>query len=329
VSKYLGTEHTELYVTSAEAMAVIPRLPTIWDEPFSDSSQIPTLLVSQLARQHVTVSLSGDGGDELFCGYSRYTQGYKIWRIMRFLPRPLRRKLAGLIQAIPDGPLENLISYLPKRFQIPHMADRLLKLAEVIKEDSGESYYQRLISDWNDPYVVVRDEVQPLTLFNTPERSPQFSGLREHMMYLDSLTYLPDDILTKVDRASMAVSLEGRMPLLDHRVVEFSWRVPMSLKYCDGKGKWLLRELLYRYVPRKLMERPKMGFGVPIDVWLRGPLREWAEELLSENRLREEGFFNSTTIRRYWLEHISGQRRWHHHLWDVLMFQAWLENSKS
>jgi asparagine synthase (glutamine-hydrolysing) len=329
VSKHLGTEHTELYLTSEEAMAVIPRLPSIWDEPFSDSSQIPTLLVSELARQHVTVSLSGDGGDELFCGYSRYTQGYRIWKIMRLLPKPLRRKLAGLIQAIPYAPLESLISFLSKRFQVPHLADRLLKLADVIKEDSGESYYQRLISDWNDPDVVVRDGLQPLTLFDTPERLPQFTSLREHMMYLDSLTYLPDDILTKMDRASMAVSLEGRMPLLDHRVVEFSWRVPMSLKYRNGKGKWLLQEVLYRYVPRKLMERPKMGFGVPIDIWLRGPLREWAEELLNEKRLREEGFFNSATIRRYWLEHINGKRRWHHHLWGVLMFQAWLENSKN
>jgi asparagine synthase (glutamine-hydrolysing) len=327
VSKHLGTEHTELYLTSEEAMAVIPRLPSIWDEPFSDSSQIPTLLVSELARQHVTVSLSGDGGDELFCGYSRYTQGYKIWKTMRLLPRPLRRKLAGLIQAIPYAPLESLISFLSKRFQIPHLADRLLKLAEVIKEDSGESYYQSLISDWNDPDVVVRDG--PLTLFDTPEPLPRFTSLREYMMYLDSLTYLPDDILTKVDRASMAVSLEGRMPLLDHRVVEFSWRVPMSLKYRNGKGKWLLQEVLYRYVPRKLMERPKMGFGVPIDIWLRGPLREWAEELLDEKRLREEGFFNSATIRRYWGEHISGKRRWHHHLWGVLMFQAWLESSKN
>jgi asparagine synthase (glutamine-hydrolysing) len=329
VAKHLGTDHTELYVTPEEAMAVIPRLPAIWDEPFSDSSQIPTLLVSELARQHVTVSLSGDGGDELFCGYSRYTQGYQIWKAMRMLPGPLRRTLAGLLPAIPGAPLESLVRFLPKRFQIPHLADRLPKLAEVLREDSGESYYRRLISHWKDPAMVVRGGAEPLTIFDTPEQLPKLSGLRERMMYMDSLTYLPDDILTKVDRASMAVGLEARVPLLDHRVVEFSWRVPISLKYRDGKGKWLLREVLYRYVPRDLMERPKMGFGVPIDAWLCGTLREWAEELLDEKRLLEEGFFDPAPIRKMWQEHVAGKRRWHYSLWDVLMFQAWLENLKS
>jgi len=328
VAKHLGTDHTELYVTPEEAMAVIPRLPTIWDEPFSDSSQIPTFLVSELARQHVTVSLSGDGGDELFCGYSRYTQGYRIWKLMCLLPGPLRRTLGRLLQAFPGAPLESLIRFLPKRFQIPHLADRLPKLADVIKEDSGESYYRRLVSHWKDPAAVVLRGVEPLTIFEIPERLPKLSGLRERMMYMDSLTYLPDDILTKVDRASMAVSLEARVPLLDHRVVEFSWRIPMSLKVRDGKGKWLLRELLYRYVPRKLMERPKMGFGVPIDAWLRGPLREWAEELLDEKKLLEEGFFDPAPIRKIWQEHVTGQRRGHYYLWDVLMFQAWLSSSK-
>jgi asparagine synthase (glutamine-hydrolysing) len=325
VAKHLGTDHTELYVTPEEAMAVIPRLPAIWDEPFSDSSQIPTLLISELARQHVKVSLSGDGGDELFCGYSRYTQGYQVWQKLRLLPGPLRRALGGLLQAIPGAPLESLMRFLPKRFQIPHLADRLPKLAAVVKEDSGELYYRQLVSHWKDPAKVVRNGVEPLTLFDMPERLPKLPRLREYMMYLDSMTYLPDDILTKVDRASMAVSLEARVPLLDHRVVEFSWRIPTSLKYRDGKGKWLLREVLYRYIPRELMERPKMGFGVPIDAWLNGPLREWAEELLNEKRLREEGFFDPVPIRKMWQEHVTGQRRWHYYLWDVLMFQAWLE----
>ena len=329
VAKHLGTDHTELYVTPEEAMAVIPLLPTIWDEPFSDSSQIPTFLVSQLARNHVTVSLSGDGGDELFCGYNRYNQGYQIWRKLNWLPQPLRKALSELLLIMPWTSLESLILLLPKRYQIENISDRLPKLADVIKEGSGDSYYRQLISHWKDPAAVVRGGVEPHSIFDSPECLPKLSGLRERMMYLDSLTYLPDDILTKVDRASMAVSLEARVPLLDHRVVEFSWKVPMSFKYRDGKGKWLLREVLYRYVPRELMERPKMGFGVPIEHWLRGPLREWGEELLDEKRLRVEGYFDPVPIRKMWHEHVTGERRWHYYLWDVLMFQAWLEHWKN
>ncbi len=327
VAHHLGTDHTELYVTPEEAMAVIPSLPAIWDEPFSDSSQIPTLLVSTLARKHVTVCLSGDGGDELFCGYNRYTQGYQIWKQLRILPASLRRAFGTGIASLPGGAIENLVCLLPKRFQIPHLADRLPKLADIVKERNGESYYHRLVSHCKDPAALVRGGIEPPTIFNMPEKQPNLPGLREYMMYLDSKTYLPDDILTKMDRASMAVSLEARVPLLDHKVVEFSWKVPMDLKYRDGKGKWLLREVLYRYVPQELMERPKMGFGVPIEHWLRGSIREWAEELLAEKRLKEEGFFDPVPIRRMWNEHVSGKRRWHYYLWDVLMFQAWLEGN--
>ena len=328
VARHLGTDHTELYVSPEDAMSVIPRLPTIWDEPFSDSSQIPTLLVSELARKHVTVSLSGDGGDELFFGYNRYTQGYRIWKNLHRIPMPLRQTLARVLQITPGALLEGLMGILPKHYKVPHLADWLPELADIIIEQSSDSYYHRLVSHWKDPAAVVLGGEEPATIFGSPECMPKLPGMRERMMYLDSLTYLPDDILTKVDRASMAVSLEARVPLLDHRVVEFAWRVPMSLKYRDGKGKWLLREVLYRYVPRELMERPKMGFGVPVDAWLRGPLREWAEELLNENRLRQEGFFDPAPIRKMWQEHITGKRRWHYYLWDVLMFQAWLENSK-
>ena len=328
VAQHLGTEHTELYVTPEEAMEVIPRLPEIYDEPFSDSSQIPTYLVSKLTRQHVTVSLSGDGGDELFFGYERYWRCYKVWRVLGMLPVPIREALGSLLQILPAKfleNLENLIQFLPERLRISHLADRVPKLAEILKEGSGEAYYHQLVSHWKNPALVVVGGEEPRTLFSMPERLPKFRGLQEYMMYLDAMTYLPDDILTKVDRASMAVSLEARVPILDHRVVEFAWSLPLSMKVKNGKGKWILRKLLYRYVPKELVERPKMGFGVPIEHWLRGPLRDWAETLLEERRLREEGFFNPEPIRRGWEEHLSGKRRWHYYLWDVLMFQAWLE----
>lgn len=325
VAGHLGTEHTELYVTPEEAMSVIPRLPEIYDEPFSDSSQIPTFLVSQLARRHVTVALSGDGGDELFCGYNRYVLGYQVWNKLRFLPHSLRILMAGLLNHAPGRALDAIQRQLPRKFQVSNLADRLPKLAEVLVHQDGQSFYRSLVSHSKHPDELVLGTTEPDTILNRPDRLPNLPGLREQMMYLDMMTYLPDDILTKVDRASMAVSLEARVPLLDHRLVEFAWKVPMSFKYRDGKGKWLLREVLYRYVPRKLMERPKMGFGVPIDEWLRWPLRDWAESLLDEKRLREEGFFNPAPIRKMWDEHVSGKRRWHYYLWDVLMFQAWLE----
>jgi asparagine synthase (glutamine-hydrolysing) len=326
VARHLGTDHTELYVTPEEAMAVIPRLPEIWDEPFSDSSQIPTVLVSQLARQKVTVSLSGDGGDELFCGYNRYALGHHVWSRMRWMPGPARRVSAwAMMQGSRSRYLDALMSRLPRRLRIMALRDRLPKLAEVIGVHSGDDFYRRLISHWKTPDAVVRDAREPSTLTSSPEDWPKLKDLRERMMYLDTMTYLPEDILTKVDRASMSVSLEARVPLLDHRVVEFAWRVPTSLKVRSGQGKWLLRQVLYRYVPRELMDRPKMGFGVPIEHWLRGPLRDWAEALLDERRLREEGFFDPSPIRKLWVEHVSGERRWHYYLWDVLMFQAWLE----
>lgn len=326
VADHLGTDHTELYVTPEEAMAVIPKLPTMYDEPFSDSSQIPTFLVSQLARQHVTVSLSGDGGDELFYGYGRYFKADSIWNKLGRVPVPLRRALASLVAHAPARGLEKTMALLPRRLRIDHFADRLPKLAEMLAYPDSQSFYRHFVSHAQKPEELVLGAKEPDTILNRPDCMPSLPGLRERMMYLDAMTYLPDDILTKVDRASMAVGLEARVPLLDHRLIEFAWRVPTEYKYRNGQGKWLLRQVLYRYVPKALMDRPKMGFGVPIEHWLRGPLREWAEELLDEKRLREEGFFDPAPIRKMWEEHVSGKRRWHYYLWDVLMFQAWLEH---
>lgn len=325
VANHLGTDHTELYVTPQEAMAVIPKLPSIYDEPFADSSQIPTFLVAELARRHVTVSLSGDAGDELFSGYTRYTVAANAWKKLARVPLPLRRAAARAITAIsPDG-WSALGRYLPSERFRHRLGDKLHKGAGVLCNASVDGLYHALVSHWPDPAQLVIGGVEPPTVLT--RQCSALSGLDpvERMMALDLLTYLPDDILTKVDRASMAVSLESRVPMLDHRVVEFAWQLPLSLKQRDGTGKWILREVLHRYVPRTLFERPKMGFGVPIDAWLRGPLRGWAEELLSESRLRQEGYLHPEPIRQKWAEHLGGSRNWAYHLWNVLMFQAWLE----
>lgn len=326
VAKHLGTDHTELYVTSAEAMAVIPSLPGLYDEPFSDSSQIPTFLVSQLAKQQVTVSLSGDAGDELFCGYNRYTMSAKLWHKLALLPLPLRKQLAKMLVRASPVQWDRLMGVLPlANTKRPiNMGDKIHKGAAVMTSTTIDELYANFITHWADATSVVIDSVSLPTLITA---SPDLNGLNaiERMMALDTMTYLPDDILTKVDRAAMGVSLETRVPFLDHRVVEFAWQLPLAIKLRDGQSKWPLRQILYRHVPKALIDRPKMGFGVPIDDWLRGPLRDWAEALLDETRLRQEGFFNPAPIRQKWSEHLSGQRNWQYHLWDVLMFQAWLE----
>ena len=325
VASHLGTEHTELYVEPHQAMEIIPRLPNLYSEPFSDSSQIPTFLVSQLARSHVAVSLSGDAGDELFAGYNRYQITAKAWRRLARIPAPLRSILAKGITAISPTGWDSLSSLLPRLPRYSNFGDKMHKGAGVLACQTVDELYLGLVSHQTDPASWVLSGCEPPTRLTGLR--PALPGLDsvERMMALDAITYLSDDILVKVDRAAMGVSLETRVPFLDHRIVEFAWKLPLNYKLHNGQTKWLLRQVLYKYVPQELIERPKMGFGIPLHDWLRGPLRDWAENLLGEGRLQREGFFNTAPIRRTWSEHLSGKRNWAHHLWDVLMFQAWLE----
>jgi asparagine synthase (glutamine-hydrolysing) len=316
VAGHLGTQHTEMYVSASEALAVIPKLPSMYDEPFADSSQIPTHLVSVLARRHVTVSLSGDGGDELFGGYHRYFLGQKAFRKISIVPRPLRRVAGRAITSIPKKAWDRAL------WNQNRAGDRIYKLARIMETTDEDAMYFELVSHWRDVVAGAREHDLPLT---DRTRWPRVSDPIERMMYFDLISYLPDDILTKVDRASMSVSLEAREPLLDHRLIEFAWSLPLRMKVRDGKGKWLLRKVLYRYVPEELIERPKMGFGVPVGKWTRGPLREWAESLLDARRLREDGFLDVERIREMWRAHVNGEGDWQYHLWTVLMFQAWHE----
>lgn len=333
VAQHLGTDHTELYVTPEEALAVIPKLPILYDEPFSDSSQVPTFLVSQLARAHVTVSLSGDGGDEVFGGYDRYFWSRSIWHKIGWIPPMLRQAAAHALTRLSpqtwDDVFTSFGALLPAKLKQRTLGDKLHRLAEILAVFDPEAMYTGMVSHWKDPEALVVGGLEPLTALSDRQRWAQLPDFIQRMMYLDTVTYLPDDILAKVDRASMGVSLEGRIPLLDHRVVEFAWRVPLSMKIRNGQRKRLLRQILYKYVPQNLIERPKMGFGVPIDSWLRGPLRDWAEDLLDECRLQQEGFFNPQPIRQKWAEHLSGERNRQYYLWDVLMFQAWLNEQKN
>ena len=330
VAQQLGTDHTALYVTPEEAMGVIPKLPTIYDEPFADSSQIPTFLVSQLAGQQVKVSLSGDGGDELFAGYNRYFWGSSIWQKVGWMPQTWRQMAAGALTSLSpetwNRAYNQLKAFLPSQLKQRQLGDKLHKLAKVIGVPDSQTFYRNLVSHWKNPESLVLGSSQSPLDEVCWTKGWDFV---QQMMYLDTVTYLPDDILVKVDRASMGVSLESRVPLLDHRLVEFAWCLPRSLKIRNGKGKWLLRQVLYQYVPPSLMERPKMGFGVPINKWLRGELRDWAEALLNESKLKQEGFFKPQPIRQKWAEHVAGTRSWQSYLWNVIMFEAWLEENYS
>ncbi|WP_120495697.1 asparagine synthase (glutamine-hydrolyzing) [Kiloniella sp. EL199] len=326
IAKHLGTEHTELYVTPAEARATIPNLADIYDEPFADSSQIPTYLVSKLTRDHVTVALSGDGGDELFGGYRRHITAHKYGNNIRKLPRFIGALSSGIIQSLSPQAWDKIFKIVPDHKRPSHSGDTLYKLASVLGETS-DGYYRKLVSNWQNPDSILRSghEYHGILWDQTIEQF--IPNNVERMQYLDTLTYLPDDILTKVDRASMAASLEARVPLLDHRVVEFSWSLPMHMKIRDGQGKWVLRKVLDKYVPAKLIDRPKMGFGIPIDHWLRGPLKEWAQDLLSQERLDRSGLIDGKEIQEKLQQHQAGSRNWQYKLWAVLMLQSWLEHN--
>jgi asparagine synthase (glutamine-hydrolysing) len=329
IANYLGTEHTELYVSSSQALDVIPKLPYIYDEPYADSSQIPTYLVSMLAKSEVTVSLSGDGGDELFGGYNRYHKGYDLWKRFSRMPNIANNITSSIIRSFTPDKWNTLFRYMKKFIsnekRYKNIGDHLYKVADIISKNNPQDMYLSVASFWNNTDNIVLNSSEPMIF--SKEQVNWFKHLddRENMMYLDTISYLPDDILTKVDRSSMAVSLEARTPFLDHRVVELSWQIPINMKINDGKGKWILRKILEDYIPVELIDRPKMGFGAPIGKWLRGPLKEWAESLINDVRLKQEGYFDPVSVANMWEQHINGSRNWGYHLWSILMFQAWLD----
>ena len=331
VARHLGTDHTELYVTPQQAMEVIPKLPAMYDEPFSDSSQIPTFLLAQLARSQVTVALSGDGGDELFAGYTRYVFGKQLWSKLSRLPPPIRRSIAAAVKTLSverwNAIAKPLLAVAPRRYRVGLAGDKIHKLADVLTHSTLDSLYRDLVSHWKPPLAIVLADSEPATMLDGADNLAIDDPVAR-MMLLDLVTYLPDDILAKVDRAAMSVSLETRIPLLDHRVVEFASRIPLADNLNRDGAKGILRNVLYRYVPRALVDRPKMGFAVPIDSWLRGPLQQWADELLDPARLRREGYLKPDLIQQHWQDHKSGRRNLHYPLWDVLMFQSWLQSTQ-
>ncbi len=333
VASHLGTEHTELLMTAADALDTIPRLPALYDEPFADSSQIPTAVLAALTREHVTVAMSGDGGDELFGGYNRYAWGERFWRLVEPVPRPIRGVAGALLGAVPprvwDRGARRVGRILPRSFDVRLPGTKIQKVARVLPAADLHETYVLLASHAEQPERLVLGAREPRSLLSRPTLWPASVGPVELMMYLDSMTYLPDDILTKVDRATMAASLEARLPFLDPRVAALSWRLPPDMKVRGGTGKWLLRRLLYRYVPPELVDRPKAGFGVPLGAWLRGPLREWAEDLLDSGRIERDGYLAADPVRRMWRQHLSGRVDRQYELWDVLMLQAWLADIAS
>jgi asparagine synthase (glutamine-hydrolysing) len=326
VARHLGTEHTEVYASPRLALEVIPQLSEMFDEPFADASQIPTYLVSRMTREHVTVALSGDGGDEVFGGYTRYFRSEGLWRAIEAAPQPLRNFAASTVRTLSPAAWSTLGNLLPQHHRPAQFGDKMHKLANVLGgAPEASCFYEQVVSLWLNPEELMRGGVEPGGLHQNIRVRELVPDFVERMQYIDTLTYLPDDILTKVDRASMAVSLEARVPLLDHRVVEFSWSLPTEMKAGRGVGKRILRRVLNQYVPEALINRPKMGFAVPISSWLRHELRDWAETLLDARRLSSDGILNDIPVREKWSEHLSGKRNWAPQLWAVLMFQAWKE----
>lgn len=324
VAQHLGTHHTELYVEPAHALEIIPKLPYWYDEPFADSSQLPTILVCELTRKYVTVVLSGDGGDEVFAGYGRYQTGLNLWGGADARPARLRKTLARAVLCVPPRLLNRSLARIPGRKHSSQRGTKLHDAARALLNRDADAMYRQMLSHWNDPDAMVRQGSETKGILWDKSVARSIPNLLDRMQFYDSVTYLPDDILVKVDRAAMSVSLEARSPLLDHRVFEKAWRLPQRLKYRNGETKWVLRRLLYKRVPREMIERPKMGFGVPIDHWLRGPIRDWAENLLSEKRLAEQGLLDPAPVRQRWKAHLQGEN-WAYPLWNVLMFQSWLD----
>ena len=331
IATHIGTKHTEMYVTSKDALGVISRIPEIYDEPFADSSQIPTILLSELTRKYVTVALSGDGGDELFGGYNRYRLADMRLNRVRKFPGFLKFPLQHLIRAMPKQILDALYkpssAFLPKALRMSNPGRSLHALAQLMRTSDEKEFYLNMISYFEDPSLIVKGGGEPETKL-TQTAQPAGLSFREWMMAQDLVSYLPDDILTKVDRASMSASLEARVPLLDHRIASFSWGLPLEWKCNESESKIILKDLLFKHVPRQLLDRPKVGFGVPIDQWLRGPLRDWSESLLDESRLRQEGFLDARLVRSMWQEHLAGKKNWQGQLWSVLMFQTWLQQQR-
>ena len=325
IASHFGTQHEEVYFDPEEAISLIPQLPYIYDEPFADSSQLPTLLVSKLAKKNVTVCLSGDGGDEFFGGYNRHIVGPKLWKFINLLPVPIRKKLSILNNINITNEINLFNKFVPNKYQVSNLSEKISKILSLTNSTNSLNFYKNLTSNCKNPNDFLSDVIEPNTIIDKKEFVDLIPEFSERMMYLDQMNYMSNDILTKVDRSSMAVSLETRLPFLDYKIAEFSWEVPISQKISENKGKWLLRQVLYKYLPKDLVDGPKMGFTIPLNTWLKGPLMEWADDLLSINNLEKHDIFDNYAVRKLWEDFISGKSSSHYQIWDMLMFQSWLK----